>query len=207
MASETIFYDKTFEIDYRGEKVSLRLLVDFARLYQDIENYTNKFMMIRDVPFDTVNIAPSDPLLLYAAAQFKWITDNNEIVRLVRSHYEMRANKAREGAAVLAITRSNPAFGFDPTPYPEEEKDEWDNSELPVPPINLNNPVERRLKQVYDLISSDVTVFSEFQNAMQTIFIEASRRAQERDEDGFRTRRSNRTVSKKTSADSSLAEI
>lgn len=192
-AQSSLLYDETFETP----KGSVRVAVDFSRILDDVQGYTDKLMLARSIPFDTDNLSPADPMVIIASAGMPWITDSMEVVNTARRHYDLHAGKARMDAVVLASTRLNPAYAFDPDPYPEiEQGDEWDFS-LPEPKKNLLNPVERRLKQIYDILTSDAEVVARFYAAMQTVFVEAQRRQQATDADGFRAGRSGGAVPKK----------
>ena len=192
-AQSTVLYDETFET----EKGSVRVVVDFSVILDDVQNYTDKLMVARRIPFDTQNLSPADPMVIIASAGMPWITDSMEVVDMARRHYDLHANKARMDAVVLASTRSNTAYHFDPDPYPvTQAADDWDFS-LPEPNKNLLNPVERRLKQIYDVLTSDAETVAKFYAAMQTVFVEAQRRQQATDADGFRAGRSGGSVPKK----------
>ena len=189
----SVLYDETFET----AKGSVRVTVDFSRILDDVQGYTDKLMLARRIPFDTQNLSPADPMVIIASAGMPWITDSMEVVDAARLHYDLHANKARMDAVVLAATRTNPPYQFDPDPYPANDKtDEWDFA-LPEPTKNLLNPIERRLKQIYDVLTSDAEAVAKFYAAMQTVFVEAQRRQQATDADGFRAGRSGRAVPKK----------
>lgn len=192
-AKPTVLLDKIFET----ELGALRILVDFEYVLEDISKYTDRLIMARNLPFDVDNLSPADPMLVTASQLMSWNTDANQVFIAVKQHYENLLKRAQSDATVLAMTKTN-KFEFEPQPYPPESESagDWDIS-LPNPVRNLNNPIEKRLKQVYDMITSDSSVQHEFLNALNVIVIEADRRSQKVDDDGFQSRRINGTSSKK----------
>ena len=187
MATEnavTVIYDKTFETP----KGSLRLYVDVFDLVDSISNYSEKLMLSRGIPFDLENLSPTDPMLIQASQILSWVDDPAKVLQLTKSHYERLASRVKTDAAILASTKKNPAYLFEPEPYPERETtEEWD-VDLPEPVRNLRNPLERRLKQIFDILASSPSVMTEFYATMQTIYVEVERRARAlgTDADGFR---------------------
>lgn len=194
MANEAILLDKTFQTP-KGE---IRVLVDLSRITSDIETYADKLMQARGIPFDIQASLPSDPLVPLASKLMPWIEDANQILEMVSRHYEYHKSKARSDAGIIAFTKINPKFKFDPSPYPDPEPEEdWDTQSLPDPVRNLNHPVERRLKQIMDVISSDISVGMQFYQAAETLYVEVERRSRKVDEDGFQPGRSGGDLSEK----------
>lgn len=178
-----VLLDKTF----KTPKGDLRLYLDIFEMQEGIEKYTEKLMLARKLAFDVDNLSPADPKVIEASQVFTWIEDPKEIVDLARNYYRRQIAKARSHAAILEATRRNPAFKFDPEPYPPQEIEDWD-VDMSEPEYNLLNPLERRLKQVFDVIASSAIVMAEFYATMETVYVEAERRARaaNTDADGFR---------------------
>lgn len=193
MSKDTVLIDKVIETS-KGE---LRILIDYEFFLTDLEKYSDRLRIARAIPFDLDNISPSDPAIMAASKIMDWTDDTVAIVESVKRHYAGLDAQARKDAMVLAATRKNSIFEFEPKPYDpvRVQEEEWEVS-LPVSERNLNDPIERRLKQIFDLLSESQDTFRSFYQMMQTVFIQAERKARQAktDEDGFHPGRSGGTV-------------
>lgn len=182
----SILYRETFET----EKGPINVVVDISRVLEDIQNYIDKLKLSRGIPYDLANLAPTDPAVMAVIAAMPWLKDDPErIYQTARSQYELQVEKIKTDAAILATTRTSPIFMFDPDPYPEESdsaEDAWD-FKLKEPVRNLANPLERRIKQIMDALSTDIKHVVAFESAMRNVFVLAQTGGVKVDEDGFRS--------------------
>lgn len=174
-------------------KGDLHVLVDYRNYLNDVEDYRGKLMRFREIPFDLSAIPAADQRVFEASQKFSYIEDENQVLAMVAKFYESMTAQASTDASILAMTRKNPPFTFDPEPYPAPEvREEWEMGTDFEPYVNdLTNPMERRLKCVIDMISDSAETMQFFQNYMRTMFITAERKAREVDRDGFRSGRAN----------------
>lgn len=160
-------------------KGNLVVKIDFANIQADVERYKDRFMLARGIPFSYMNLsAAADPLVILASQQMQWTENNDEIIHAVRQHYARLEAQANNDAAIIAMTLATPDMNWEPEPYEEKPMNSrsWDVN-LPDPVINLRHPLERRLKQIIDMISSDASVGMRFGALLESIFIEAERRS------------------------------
>lgn len=177
-----LLLDQKFETEL-GEIV-IHVFAD--ELMGDISRYQDMLRTARGIPFDLSTVSSADPLALLASQNMDWATPE-EIVEATRQHYEKLVNDARNHAILLALTKKTPKYTFVPEPWVEEPiGEDWEFS-LPTPVLNLNNPLERRLRQITMMMDSSVEVRLELAKAMNVMFVEAERRSRELDDDGFRT--------------------
>lgn len=188
MTMNMVFSEQVIE----SPKGNFKISVDFRRVMRDVEHYSGHLHRSRRIPFNLDTISPGDPMYVIASNRMHWTNDREEIVAAVRSYYEEQQHRIQLDASVLAVARDNRKFDFEPEPYSEdpEYNEEWDFT-LPEPIRNLDHPIEKRLKQLYDMVNSSLDARNKFNLAMNTIFVEVERRLteQEQDEEGFQPRR------------------
>lgn len=191
--ANTIIVNEVLE----ASKGTLVVVVDAKTILDDIQRYKDKLMQARGIPFDIEDLVPTDGIVGVASRQMSWASPS-EVIKAVRQHYQKLESIAKNDAAVLAITKTS-KLSFDPEPYPvrEESAEEWD-TDLPDPVRNLSNPVERRYKQVIEVIGSDIPVATRFWSIMETLAVLAERESRRIDEDGFRIERTGGDLPKKT---------
>lgn len=195
--------DKTIKTD----KGPVRIIFpfNFGKMMEDLDYYQDMFMMARGLPFDMESFGTSDPMVLYASNTMPWIEQKEDVIRIVRQHYEKLIQRARRDAAIVAVTAETPDFEFEPEPYPSQDKKRrtWGMS-LPDPELNLMNPLEKRLKQIYDALETNVAGAREFQGEFETLLVEIERRSRalQADENGFPNGNSDNDVHKEAEPDS-----
>lgn len=177
-------------------KGDVHLLIDRNDMLEYSNRYYDKLRMGRGIPFDLGTISSNDPMKIYMATHMPWATPM-EVIATVNGYYEKLDSDARRMSYILAWTRhTHIPKSLQPEPYePDASRDEWDTTDLPEIAINLLNPIERRLKQIMDMIASNQDTATEFFQIMQTMYIEAERRNRQQDEDGFQSGRSSGSVS------------
>jgi hypothetical protein len=166
---------------------SLRVLVDLARIQDDADRYEDQLRFSRGIPFNLDTLTPFDPLCIYVATNMTWMK-SEDVVNAARQHYQKLISEAQRDSIILAtIASPDNRLVLDPQPYMEPE-DEALPGLVTMPRVkrNLDNPVERRLKQFIDLLSSDPPVMQRFNAAFEKAAVELTRKAAELDPNGFR---------------------
>lgn len=134
------------------EKV--RILAD-AQSVEYITQYQDALYVSRGIPFDIDSISIGNPLALIIANQNKEKAMKGvEALRRAKSWYNSWADEARKEAVILGLLADN-EFTKEPTPY-VERKTAPGIQVIPTPTYDINDPVEYRLKQIKDVLASDV---------------------------------------------------
>jgi len=185
---------------YETPKGSLRIMIDISRYTDDLQRYFSHLCFARGIPNqdEIENITKFDKNYLAAKSQFTWMeqSDNdNTVLEFLKAQYRLWAHAAMVDAGVLAVTISSEnEFDFNPEPYEVSDDSPLPGlPELPRPKRNLANPVERRLKQIMDLLASDINVMTQFQKDYESIadnvykLTESGDIGTETDADGFQS--------------------
>lgn len=147
-----------------------------------LTKYQQKLMQVRGIPLDTTNIDPRNPVLEIIKKQMPFL-NKTERVDYLRGYYQNLEADARQAAAMLAVfaDQSN-VMTRDPEPYKNTTLPGLED-DLPEPPKNLNHPLERRLKQIVDLLNRQE---KSFEGLLGRLADAMNGGAEETDEDGFR---------------------
>lgn len=158
-------------------------VLEIARMYRD------KLMLLRNIPLDIENISPRDPHIKYIEKNMPWLKTVKQKVDYLRGYYTIAQRDAWEDAIVLSMfTDPSNEFKNDPSPYKHEaagipglEED----ADIPKPVKNLQAPIEKRLKQIIDIIDRNEKAF---EPVMERINDTVSKfNDEESDEDGRAT--------------------
>lgn len=178
-----IIFDETL-VSKKGW--TLRIILDISRMEQDAERYQDQLMFSRGIPFDLEHVTAIDHLAVYVANKQHWL-DGNGVIEATRAHYRKLTTEAYREAVMLAIT-AHPDNVFDQPakPWPVEEEQELPGIiVMPKAEKKLENPVEFRLKQIYDRLESDVLVIAGFEQAFTRATVELTRRLSQQRQDTF----------------------
>ncbi len=158
-----------------------------ARTMKLAGQYKDALFVSRGIPFNLSTINISDPLALLIASQQTKL-EGNRIVRQASAWYEQWQQEAEQDAWALALLADNKLTN-EPEAYGDEDDDEPAPGLLfvPKPRRDLDNPVEFRLKQVYDLANSTIEFSQQFYSAVNEAFAKAIRFAGETDTAGFQS--------------------
>lgn len=147
----------------------VKILAD-AQAMNYVEQYRDALMVARSIPFDIEALNIADPLALVIANQYKNLT-GVEAVRRAKNWYSSWVQEANADATMLAFLAVN-TFSNTPTPY-VEQKTAPGIPTTPRPRYDLSDPVEHRLKQIKDMLASDITfqgaVMNAINNAIATL--------------------------------------
>lgn len=167
-----VLFDVTLNAPDNLKPEQVRIVLDSkTRNYQ--EQYADQLHLSRNVPFNVNALTVADVLVVYFL-QKPHIRSAEQPATIAmmaaRQTYEQWANDIQQESWVMALLAHN-EFQTDPTPY--EDDDVAPGLEKPIKPTrNLLNPVERRLKQIYDLLGADAAFSVEVQNAINAAFAE-----------------------------------
>jgi len=180
------------------EPYQLRVYVDLRYFPEDQRDYLAKLLAARGIPRDDNSIAPDDPLIklvsedpTIASMPEKTPSEKKQkslaILETLAGHYEKYREQAMTDAVILAMTTEN-VLTEPPTPYAEEPplRRRPGLITLPAPTRNLQNPVEYRLKQIYDILEKSPGALGDLQRLTSSMAVEIGRRFQTVDRDGFR---------------------
>jgi len=143
------------------------------------DQYTSALHISRDIPFNLSTIPVTNPLALIISRMFH-ITDGNVAVQQAKGYYESWAYDALKHGWILALLEDNDFFS-QPEPY-EEERQPRGLPMIPKPKYDLNNPVEKRLKQIFDTIAVDTNVQVEVMTKINNAFVKLVQEVEEVDD-------------------------
>jgi len=183
----SVIYDQVLTTD---DGKILRMVVDVSRINEDAGQYHQHLLFARNIPFDIPNITPLDPMVRVVSEMMPFMrSDSAEIVRMAKAHYQALSDEAYRHAMMLAVSASpENVFTEEPKPWPPQNGSELPGiPALPMPEYNLFNPVERRLKQLWDFLESDVKLLGKFYVAFNDALVRVNQigLSQEIDEKGF----------------------
>jgi len=175
-------------------KKSIRLQIFADEVTEVVNDYHRKLLRVRGVPQDIVNVPPTDVVLQWVLQQpeIREIEDDQDkaeyVLAEVQDFYEKVSQRTMADATILAMVQNN-EFTEPPLPYPEEEALARPGMmAMPNIIINLKIPLEKRLKQALDLLSSIEGAMSVVTSEMRTMNVRAAMYADKHiDKDGFRT--------------------
>jgi len=149
---------------------------------ETLTKYQQKLMQIRGIPLDTTNIDPRNPMLEVIKNRMPFL-NKHERLDYLRGYYQNLESEARQAAAMLAVfaDQSN-VLSLDPEPYKSTSLPGLED-DLPEPPKNLNHPLERRLKQIVDLLNRQE---KHFEGLLGKLAEAMNGGSEETDADGFR---------------------
>lgn len=181
MANEPM-YDKQFELE-DGRVVYVRVFAEtILSLY---ESYFKALRRARSLPTDTTSLPGRDPIREFYVNQYRSRNekpDEAEILELVRDFYNNELREVQNFAFLLSffdVRENNEVFTEEPEPYAAEEPVSAFLDPEPTLPIDLNNKVERRLKQILDTVAENQEILAYIQEITQTIAIRAEAMAAE----------------------------
>lgn len=153
-------------------KLHLKLDVNFKK---NADRYQNAIMVARGIPFDRSNLTMMDWVsITYAKRMEAEIPDDKaraqKAIQMAAATYDRWEQKAEEEAWTLAMLVDGNSFSVDPLPY-DEDDDTLPGIEPELnPQRDLNNPTERRIKQILDFMNQDpmfrITVQTEINGAI-----------------------------------------
>lgn len=185
----TILYDQKFET----ELGTIFVKIDLRNIMYLVSDYQAKLMQARRIPMNQEAISPADPLVKFVTEHMTWVPET-DVIWTASQRYAELANQAYGHAAVLAITAvPENNWEFDPAPYEQEAKGYMIPGDVEFPEItyNLRHPLERRLKQLMDMMETNLLVRRQIEETMtNTLIIVQRKLAAETDQDGFRPKSS-----------------
>lgn len=196
---ESFLYEKSFEID-EGKTVTLR--VNIETILPLAQKYMTALRRARNLPQDPSIVASRDPIRQFYINSYQERgerIDENYIMDLVRDFYTNELRGIQNLAYIMAffdVPENNSAFMEDPEPY-EEQVDSISSFLDPDPVItpDINNKVERRLKQILDSIADHPDIFQYIQEIIETIAVKAEAMAAQ---EQFRGAKTSRKSAKRT---------
>lgn len=200
----TVLYDEVFEL---SDGRSIRMIVDMATILTKVQEYTQALTDARGLPFDLDNLSARDPIIRYLVAKHdgqikeKKMSDG-QLITLARNYYQRALAEAQSNAHLLAFFDSdNNVFDTDPTPYePVVEKSARFIEPMPVVEKNLAFSIERTLKQILDMLTSNPSIIGRVMSISDELSVRVNRVVSagglvETDESGFQSGSVNGTVS------------
>ena len=164
------------------------------------EQYTSALHISRNIPFNLSTIPMTDPLALLISNLFR-LTDGAEAIQKARGYYEQWAYEATKHGWILALLEDN-EFINKPEDYGVERKPRGIPT-IPEPKQQLSNPVEYRLKQIFDLLSIDVALQMTVMNTINNAFAKLVQEVEETDNrTGFQSEPTGADVHDETSSNS-----
>lgn len=119
------------------------------------DQYHTALRVSRGLPFLPEEISITDPLVLVLINIFH-LTDGQRALRTARSYYDKWNRDAKMHGFMLALLADNQFYG-EPKEWSTESDTPPGIPTIPEPKYDLNNPTERRLKQIIDFLSADDT--------------------------------------------------
>ena len=150
---------------FPGVPETIHFKVD-VKAMQFARQYTDMLYVVRKIPFDLSKLTAADPIALMSANQMGLKGD--VAVSMARQWYMQWQSEAENDALMLAFLHDN-KFEFDPQPYEEEETAD-EIMFIPAPVKDITNKVEKKLKQINDMVSAspdfNSRLMSSFNNAI-----------------------------------------
>ncbi len=135
-----------------------------------VDQYQTALLVARNIPFNIQTITVSDPLVLVTANVFR-IKDGEQARRQAMQYYEKWTNDALKHAWTMAVLTDN-EFEGEPMDWDDDPMPPPGVPIIPEPKLNLQNPTERRLKQIVDLIDQSRELQLEVQTAVNNALVE-----------------------------------
>lgn len=177
-----IAYDEVIETP----KGNIRLIADGETLETYMTQYKDQLCIARGIPLGNETTPEFNALVVIQMEGLIGITDEKEraaaAIDYVNGHYAVLVKDALNDAVILALAANEDnSFTFDPDPYDD------DNVSfslpgivaLPRPKRNLTHPVERFLKQIYDIFDSNREAALALVDAMEIAGVIFTQRAHE----------------------------
>lgn len=204
--NEFVLVDKIVEVG----KHKVHLYGSVEDLSEIIQAYQNALLDARGVPLQAAGYdQSSDPYVTWLIHNRRDIYVDpftgedypdgpQRIHRAVVRYYERVHNDAFTDAGILAVCAKTPQLDFDPKPYEKEESPTLPGL-VKEPEIrkNIAHPVERRLKQLLDLLEEDPAVFFEASRVFSTIALNLRMRLEGRTSEGFQPEPTDGSANKK----------
>jgi hypothetical protein len=177
--------DEIFHEELETSEGTMVVSANRRTILQNIESYHQKLLHSRGVPMNLETINPKDPRLT-VVAKLPWLKSPRDQKAYLTNYYEVEHTKAQREAALLAMfANQQNVLTFEPAPYPLDAVLPGMEDELPSIRRNLAIPLERRLKQIMDLIE-DPEVYARVMAMMERIVASIEGGGDtETDEDGF----------------------
>lgn len=195
----SVLVDETYDLE-DGSK--LRIYVDIGDILSNINDYKDALRDARSIPYDLENPSPSDPVIRWLVEAYEGNISDEEVLRRMRSHYEKKLEEVHHNATLLAlVAHEDNVFVNEPAPYPASDKKSLPGIRaIPEPPINLNEPVERRLKQALDILMRNPVVMGEVRSIISALVVRLNKIAAgfEVDPQGFRPTQADGAVHEET---------
>lgn len=210
MPDKDIVYEQEFQI---GEH-TLRLVVKKSKIQKYMSDYHAALRKVRGIPFNLDTVSPNWPAYRAAYDGLRYmLASNPQSPTLQEKHaqaaaveaieyYKKLSDEAYTEAGILALTKETVLDGFEAKPY---DNDDDDDEVLPgleqaikFPRIerDISNPLEYRLKQIYDLFIKSGRE-NEILTSMNSGMLRAAVMLEETNEDGFQPKRTRRNQSTK----------
>lgn len=177
----SVLYDKVWEFP----KGKIRLTIDLKNVLERMERYKDQLVYSRDLPFNPDSIDIGDPLVQWIAENMSWIA-SDKVKPTAISHYHKMHNSTETDAFILAVTVDNTLENA-PLPYDEEPNKEEIPGIVTMPTYkrNVEHPVEARLKQVMDIMASDLGNAMKLMTTLESAMVRIKQMGAKSDPDGF----------------------
>lgn len=184
---------------------SLRMTFDLAKTLQKAALYVDDLLDVRRIPYDINNLPARDPILMYLTQQYsdrlksKRMVPEDILAKAVK-YYQRAMAEVQKDAYMIAMFAapenleilSEPALPYDP---PTEESDPL-VLQMPVITKDLDEPIERRLKRLMDILITTGAWFR-VEGILETLSVRMNIFAQELvevDDQGFQPAAANAAV-------------
>lgn len=158
---QTVVFDETHAFgDFQ-----LRFVIDLATIQDDIEQYMTRLRKHRKVHNETaLEFLDYNDLAVQVAEQnFEEIEDDDErmemAIEYAKDHYRELLEVIRNEAFILALTVENDFSNIEVVPYQENDKKRilpGVGKKLPLPNRDIRFATEKRLSQLYNVLSKDL---------------------------------------------------
>lgn len=176
--------DVTIDTPEGAYPPKIRLLLN-RNVIKMAEQYKDALFVSRHIPFNMNAIPISDPIAMIVGTQYH-ISGNEAVMQAQNWYSEWAAEAEREAYTLAMLADPMNVFTNEPLPYPPQENPPPGIPFIPKPQRNLSIPVERRLKQIIDILNLDPMFESKVMSAINNAFLEAARLAVT-DAAGFRS--------------------
>lgn len=198
------------EIIETKDGIKLRMVVDITKIRNDSSSYARGLKRARRIPrLETINMF--DSKASEAIDKLKEVgiekPDSEQVLEMLREYYENQSTRIeQEDSIMLAMFTHNDnreILNIAPKPVEDEVLETLPGIiELSEPVKNLFDPAERRLKRLWDIISSDPvvilrwqTLFNQAAMKMQLMAKQIQQEANPTNDAGFQPSGANRAVS------------
>lgn len=178
--NNTVLYYEELDL---GNGFKLVAEIDFNTIQDNISLYTDALRASRGIPSSIEDLPGMDIAAILAYDKLDMFKDKDvrmeQAVKAAQSYYRQLDKVATDNGALMAVLyKSKIDVSVDPKPHNNVAKPELPGLiSFPEPELNLNNPVERLLKQYQDILDDNREFYIKMALKMRNIGADMLERA------------------------------